>query len=101
LRLGDEESDVGEGGGATRSDALGGERFEECAENVVDVELGHEVAGGWRVCGRDRNTILLIYYLLLNRAHWRSNRWDGISDIGDQISGDGDEGPALCRRRKG
>jgi hypothetical protein len=46
LRLGDEKSDVGEGGGAARSDALGGERFEECAENVVNVELSHEVAAG-------------------------------------------------------
>lgn len=39
-------ADIGEGGGAFRRDAIGGEGFKEFAEDVVDINLGDEIAGG-------------------------------------------------------
>jgi len=44
--LREEAADVGESSGASWSDAVGGEGLEEIAENVVDVNLGDEIAGG-------------------------------------------------------
>ena len=46
LRAHQEVADIGEGGSALGSDAVGGESLEEFAEDVVDVDLGDEVAGG-------------------------------------------------------
>ena len=48
LGLQEEMADVGEGGGALGRDAVGGEGLEELAEDVVDVDLGDEIAGGAR-----------------------------------------------------
>jgi hypothetical protein len=47
-RLGLEEvrADVGERGGAFGGNAIGGERLKEIAEDVIDVNLGEEIAGG-------------------------------------------------------
>jgi len=42
----EEMADVGEGGGAARRDAIGGESLEEFAEDMVDIDLGDEIAGG-------------------------------------------------------
>jgi len=42
----EEIGDVGEAGGAPGRNALGGECVEEIAEDVVDVDLGDEVASG-------------------------------------------------------
>ena len=39
-------ADVGEGGGAPGRDAVGGEGLEEFAEDVIDIDLGDEIAGG-------------------------------------------------------
>jgi len=41
-----EMADIGEGGGALRRDAVGGEGLEEFAEDVIDINLGDEIAGG-------------------------------------------------------
>jgi hypothetical protein len=46
LGLHEEETDVGKAGGAAGRDAVGGEGGEEIAEDVVDVDLGDEIAGG-------------------------------------------------------
>ena len=46
LGLQEEETDVGEAGGAAGRDAVGGEGGEEIAEDVVDVNLRDEIAGG-------------------------------------------------------
>jgi len=39
-------ADIGEGGGALGGDAIGGEGLEEFAEDVIDINLSDEVAGG-------------------------------------------------------
>ena len=39
-------ADIGEGGGALGRDAIGGEGLEEFAEDVIDINLGDEIAGG-------------------------------------------------------
>jgi len=39
-------ADIGEGGSALGGDAIGSERLEELAENVIDINLGDEIAGG-------------------------------------------------------
>jgi len=44
LGLEEEKSDIGEGTGAARREAIGGERVEEFAENGVDVDLSDEIA---------------------------------------------------------
>jgi hypothetical protein len=41
-----EVADIGEGRGAARRDAVGGEGLEEFAEDVIDINLGDEIAGG-------------------------------------------------------
>lgn len=41
-----EVADIGEGGSAFGSDAVGGESLEEFAEDVIDINLGDEIAGG-------------------------------------------------------
>ena len=46
LGLHQEVADIGEGGGAFGRDAIGGESLEEFAEDVVDINLGDEIAGG-------------------------------------------------------
>ena len=45
LILHQESSDVREGSGATRGDAVAGERFKEFAEDMVDVDVGDVIAG--------------------------------------------------------
>lgn len=45
LRFQNGGADVGEGGGAFGRDAIGGEKREEIAEDVVDVDLSEVVAG--------------------------------------------------------
>lgn len=45
LRLEEKMADVGEGGGAAGGDAVGGKGLEEFAEDVIDVDLGDEIAG--------------------------------------------------------
>ncbi len=39
-------ADIGEGGGAAGRDAIGGEGLKEFAEDVIDIDLGDEIAGG-------------------------------------------------------
>lgn len=46
LGLHQEVADIGEGGGAFGRDGIGGEGLEELAEDVVDINLGDEIAGG-------------------------------------------------------
>ena len=46
LGLQQEVADIGEGGGTLGRDAVGGEGLEEFAENVIDINLGDEIAGG-------------------------------------------------------
>jgi hypothetical protein len=46
LGLHEEVADIGEGGGALGRDAVGGEGLEEFAEDVIDINLGDEIAGG-------------------------------------------------------
>jgi hypothetical protein len=46
LGLHQEMADIGEGGGALGGDAIGGEGLEEFAEDVIDVNLGDEIASG-------------------------------------------------------
>ena len=46
LGLHQEVADIGEGGGAFGRDAVGGEGLEEFAEDVIDINLGDEIAGG-------------------------------------------------------
>ena len=46
LGLQKEVADVSEGGGAFGGDAVGGEGLEELAKDVVDIDLGDEIAGG-------------------------------------------------------
>jgi hypothetical protein len=46
LGLHQEVADIGEGGGALGRDAIGGEGLEEFAEDVIDINLGDEIAGG-------------------------------------------------------
>jgi hypothetical protein len=46
LGLHQEVADIGEGGGAFGRDAIGGESLEEFAEDVIDINLGDEIAGG-------------------------------------------------------
>jgi hypothetical protein len=46
LRLGKEAADVGKSTGTAWSDTVGGESHKEFAENVVDINLGDEIAGG-------------------------------------------------------
>jgi len=41
-----EVADVGEGGGASGRDTVGGEGLEEFAEDVININLGDEIAGG-------------------------------------------------------
>ena len=48
LRTQQEVADISEGGGALGSDAVGGESLEEFAEDVIDINLGDEIAGGAR-----------------------------------------------------
>jgi len=38
-------ADIGEGGGALGRDTIGGEGLEEFAEDVIDINLGDEIAG--------------------------------------------------------
>ena len=45
LILHQESSDVREGSGATRGDAVAGERFKEFAEDMVDVDVGDVITG--------------------------------------------------------
>jgi hypothetical protein len=47
-RLGSQQevADIGEGGGALGRDTIGGEGLEEFAEDVIDINLGDEIAGG-------------------------------------------------------
>jgi hypothetical protein len=45
LGLQQEVADVREGGSAARGDAVGGEGLKEFAEDVIDVDLGDEIAG--------------------------------------------------------
>ena len=47
-RLGSQQemADIGEGGGAPGRNAIGGEGLEEFAEDVIDINLGDEIAGG-------------------------------------------------------
>ena len=44
-------ADIGEGGGALGRDAIGGEGLEEFAEDVIDINLGDEIAGGLAMDG--------------------------------------------------
>ena len=46
LGLQQEVANVSEGGNAARGDAVGGEGLEEFAEDVIDINLGDEIAGG-------------------------------------------------------
>ena len=46
LGLHKEMTDVGEGGGAAGRDAVGGEGVEEFYQDVVEIDLGDEIAGG-------------------------------------------------------
>jgi len=46
LCLREKAADVSEGAGAAGSDAVGGEGGEEPPENVIDIDLGDEIAGG-------------------------------------------------------
>ena len=46
LRAHQEVADISEGGSALGSDAVGGESLEEFAEDVIDIDLGDEIAGG-------------------------------------------------------
>jgi len=46
LGLHQEMADIGEGGGAFGRDTVGGESLEEFAEDVIDINLGDEIAGG-------------------------------------------------------
>ena len=46
LRLRPLAGDVGERAGAARGDTVGSERVKEFAKNVVNVELGGEIAAG-------------------------------------------------------
>jgi len=46
LGLHQEVADIGEGGGTLGRDAVGGEGLEEFAEDVIDINLGDEIAGG-------------------------------------------------------
>jgi len=39
-------ADVGEGGGASGRDTVGGEGLEEFAEDVININLGDEIAAG-------------------------------------------------------
>jgi hypothetical protein len=39
-------ADVGEGGSTFGRDAVGGQGLEELAEDVIDINLGDEIAGG-------------------------------------------------------
>ena len=39
-------ADIGEGGGAFGRDAVGGEGLEEFPKDVIDINLGDEIAGG-------------------------------------------------------
>jgi hypothetical protein len=41
-----EMADIGEGGGPLGRDTIGGESLEEFAEDVIDINLGDEIAGG-------------------------------------------------------
>jgi hypothetical protein len=41
-----EMADIGEGGGALGRDTVGCEGLEEFAEDVIDINLGDEIAGG-------------------------------------------------------
>jgi hypothetical protein len=41
----EEVADIGESGGALGRDAVGGECLEEFAEDVIDIDLGDEIAG--------------------------------------------------------
>ena len=45
LGLQQEVANVSEGGSAARGDAVGGEGLKEFAEDVIDVDLGDEIAG--------------------------------------------------------
>ena len=46
LGLHKEVADISEGGSALGRDAVGGEGLEEFAEDVIDIDLGDEIAGG-------------------------------------------------------
>lgn len=46
LTLHKQRGDVGQGSGATRGDAIGGEGVKGLAEDVVDVDVGDEIACG-------------------------------------------------------
>jgi len=46
LGLHQEVADIGERGGALGRDTIGGEGLEEFAEDVIDINLGDEIAGG-------------------------------------------------------
>jgi hypothetical protein len=46
LGLREQATDIGESAGATGRDAVGGKGAEEIAEDVVDIDLGDEIAGG-------------------------------------------------------
>ena len=46
LGLHQEVADIREGGGTLGRDAVGGEGLEELAEDVIDIDLGDEIAGG-------------------------------------------------------
>jgi hypothetical protein len=46
LGLHQEVANIGEGGGTLGRDAIGGEGLEEFAEDVIDINLGDEIAGG-------------------------------------------------------
>jgi hypothetical protein len=41
----EKRGDVGQGSGATLRDAVGGDRFKELAEDMVDVDVGDVIAG--------------------------------------------------------
>ncbi len=43
-----EMADIGEGGSAAGRDAVGGEGLEEFPEDMIDINLGDEIAGGAR-----------------------------------------------------
>lgn len=46
LGLQEQMADISERGGAAGRDAVGSEGFKEFAEDVVDIDLGDEIAGG-------------------------------------------------------
>ena len=48
LGLHEEMADIGESGGALGRDAIGGEGLEKFAEDVIDIDLSDEIAGGAR-----------------------------------------------------